>query len=99
MNNLLFPPNSPESIAMWAIGLDSQHHPYHRHGKLYYKPCRNHYTPLDKGLVFEVLKNLKAKGLADSKRWDDDHETFWLTRAGLDWLGERLGITIHSMER
>lgn len=102
MNYLSFPEDSPESIAMWTIGLDGRHHPYYRHGKLYYKPWKNRFASLPGGYSHKVLENLAARGLADSQRqggYDDDqiHETFWLTRAGLDWLGEQLGITIHSM--
>lgn len=29
---------------------------------------------------------------------DRDYAFFWLTRRGLDWLGEKLGIYIHDKE-
>ena len=104
VNYLLFPFDSPEGLAMHAIGLDGRNHPYQRHGKLFYKPWRNRFSTSPGGPDYEVWENFKAQGLADSLRWSDcddnqTHETFWLTRAGLDWLGERLGITILSMER
>lgn len=104
MNYTDVPWNSPEGIAMHTIGLGGRHKPYHRHGKLYFKPWRNRFSTSPGGPDYEIWENFKAQGLADSLRWgdyDDNqiHETFWLTRAGLDWLGERLGITIHDVER
>lgn len=37
-------------------------------------------------------------GYADRDKEKNQHGgyTFWMTRAGLDWLGEQLGIYIHD---
>ena len=84
---------SPEGMAMHAIGMDHSK-PYTRHGKLYYRPYRNRFTTPSTSPEFRDWLDLVEKGYAA-------HDTvkpltFWLTRAGLDWLGETLGITIYD---
>lgn len=102
VNYLLFPFDSPEGLAIHAIGLDGRHHPYHRHGKLFYKPWRNGFAELEGTRTYDTWKSLEHAGLARSyidHRHRFPHTIFSLTRAGLDWLGGRLGITIHDEER
>ena len=43
---------------------------------------------------------MKDAGYADCDKEKNQHGgyTYWLTRVGLDWLGEQLGIHIHDEE-
>ena len=77
-----------------------RHKPYHRHGKTFYKPWRNYFcTSADS----EMWVLLCKAGYADHGEIHD-HDginpstTFWMTRNGLDWMGEQLGMTIHDEE-
>ena len=83
----------PESeyieLAKHCIGLDYKS-PYHRHGKAFYKPYRNYFDCGEK--LDEAWKVMIGAGYAK----DDGIGCCWLTRAGMDWLGEKLGITIYS---
>ncbi len=91
----------PEAVqlAAHAIGLDYKR-PYIRHGKTFYRPYRNYFTTHDRTHDHVVWKGLCENGYAKSyPSGTRGNFTFWLTRAGLDWLGETLGITIHDEER
>ncbi len=84
------------SFAKHAIGLDNNK-PYKRHGKLFYKPYRNYYdASINDCEVWEVMAN---NGYAERGRKDRyGGRMYWLTRKGLDWLGEKLGIKIYNEE-
>ena len=62
---------------------------YTRHGKKYYKPYRNYFTGNDRELDAMV-----AEGYMDCDN-DTKMRTYWLTRAGLDWLGDQIGIIVN----
>lgn len=93
----------PEDVrkAAHAIGLDHKR-PYMRHGKTFYRPYRNYFSTHDKSHDYTVWKGLCENGYAKCSpgRTAGNHNpcTFWLTRAGLDWLGETLGIIIYDEE-
>lgn len=91
----------PVRLAAHAIGLDHKR-PYVRHGKTYYRPYRNRYHTHDKAHVYNVWQDLCAKGYAvcvEGQAVGNHHYySFYLTRAGLDWLGETLGIIIYDEE-
>lgn len=90
--------SEPVKKAAHAIGLDHKR-PYMRHGKTFYRPYRNYFTTHDKTYDFEVWQGLCENGYA--RRWPAGTRgsyTFQMNRAGLDWLGETLGITIHDEE-
>lgn len=78
------------------VGLD-YHKPYHRHGKAYYKPYRNYFC---EGLCGNELfdKLTGSLGLM-IKRCSENCTYYYLTRAGLDWLGRRLKIKIGDERR
>ena len=83
------------SRARHCIGLDRRK-PYRRHGKLFYRPFRNHFYTKRNDAVWTEMENA---GYA--KHWSmnrDGYADFYLTRAGLDWLGEKLGMHIHNEE-
>lgn len=85
------------SFAKHAIGLDDNNKPYKRHGKLFYKPYRNYYgASFNDCEVWEIMAN---NGYAERGRKDRyGGRMYWLTRKGLDWLGEKLGIKIYNEE-
>lgn len=83
-------------LAKHAIGLDRKW-PYKRHGRLFYKPYRNYYGASVKDC--ETWDIMVANGYAEAGRKDRyGGRMYWLTRRGLDWLGEKLGIQIHDEE-
>lgn len=89
----------PVQKAAHAIGLDYKR-PYIRHGKAFYRPYRNYFSTHDKAPDYTVWKGLYDNGYAGfSYTQRPGGIVFWLTRAGLDWLGETLGITIHDEEK
>lgn len=90
--------SEPVRKAAHAIGLDYKR-PYMRHGKAFYRPYRNRFSTHDTAPDFKVWQGLCENGYAKKcPSGPRGGYTFWLTRAGLDWLGETLGITIHDEE-
>ena len=82
------------SLARHAIGLDHKE-PYKRHGKLFYRPYRNYYDASPKDC--ETWELMCDAGYADRGRKDRyGGRMYWLSRKGLDWLGEKLGIKIYD---
>lgn len=83
-------------LAKHCIGLDRKK-PYTRHGKKFYRPYRNYYST---GKNFEDWELMVQAGYADQGNEKNQHGgyTYWLTRVGLDWLGEKLGIRIYDVE-
>ena len=79
------------NLASHAIGLDHKK-PYKRHKKYFYRPYRNYYAASPKDC--EVWEMMVAAGYAEADRYGG--RLYWLTRAGLDWLGEKLGIHIYD---
>lgn len=81
--------------AKHCIGLD-QKKPYTRHGKKFYRPYRNYYATGGSDRDWNMMVSV---GYA--KRGEQNSHggfTYWLTRSGLDWLGEKLGIQIWDEE-
>ena len=71
-------------IATHMIGLNYKR-PYIRHGRRYYKPYCNYFCSALSGPDYETLRKMEKKGIY-----------FWMTREGLDWLGEKIRIQIHD---
>lgn len=78
-------------ICKHMVGSDNKH-PYHRHGKAFYKAYRNYYTDVPGGnrlldklpeCLFTVHRD--ARGV-----------TYHLTPTGLAWLGRRIGVVMHN---
>lgn len=86
-------------LAAHAIGLD-HNRPYQRHGKFFYRPYRNRFATHDKAPDFKTWQDMVANGYAGIylNRVKSDFVYYYLTRNGLDWLGNVLGITIHDEE-
>ena len=79
-------------ICKHMVGLDYKN-PYHRHGKVFYKPYRNYYeAPLDGNKVLDKLPNyIVKKTQGELSIW------YELTRSGMEWLGRQLNITIKEI--
>lgn len=88
----------PEDVKVAAhmIGLDYKN-PYVRHGKKYYKPYRNYFDSALSGRDYETLCGMEKAGYV--KRTGPNFTNgvvFRLTREGLDWLGNQLGVMIYD---
>lgn len=84
-------------LASHAIGLGHRK-PYKRHGKLFYKPYRNYFSICEGCESFNAWKEMELAGYAKSSKPESGRFMFWLTRNGLDWLGEKLGMKIYDEE-
>ena len=85
-------------LAAHTIGLDNKR-PYQRHGKFFYRPYRNYFSTHGKDIYLSLWQSLCDKGYAKCRNgYNPGNIVFWITRAGLDWLGDELGITIYDEE-
>lgn len=82
-------------LAKHAIGLDYKN-PYKRHGKLFYKPYRNHFATF---ITDKIWTELAANGYAEHDEPNEHGTIFRLTNKGLEWLGNELGIKIYGEKR
>ena len=88
--------NTYIELAKHCIGLDRKK-PYKRHGKLFYKPYRNYYSTSKQGReVWDTMVAAGHAGAGEENRYGG--RIYWLTRDGLDWLGQKLGIKIWDEE-
>lgn len=79
-----------------CIGLDHKK-PYKRHGRYFYRPYRNYYDASTADC--EIWDTIVAATFAEAGKKDRyGGRMYWLNRAGLDWLGEKLGIYIWDEE-
>lgn len=85
-------------LAAHTIGLDIKR-PYQRHGRFYYRPYRNYFSTHEKDIYYSIWQSMCHKGYVECyKGREPGNITYLLTRAGLDWLGDQLGITIYDEE-
>lgn len=80
------------AYAKHAIGLDYKK-PYHRHGRAFYKPYRNYFCTVKDD---KLWNKLESAGYAVHSNERNGFVDFVLTRDGLDWLGDELGIIIYD---
>lgn len=81
--------------AKHCIGLDRKK-PYTRHGRSFYRPYRNRYFT---GRKDEDWETMVLAGYAErGEKGNHGGYVYHLTRAGLDWLGNELGMTIYDEE-
>lgn len=78
-----------------AIGMGLRK-PYKRHGKTFYKPYRNYFSTSEGCEHYKCWESLESAGYAKSVQREEYGKTFWLTRDGLDWLGEKLNMHIYD---
>ena len=78
--------------ALHVIGLDYKQ-PYTRHGKKFYRPYRNTWGGRDKDLDMLV-----DAGLMNAYQSEKTGDRYWyaFNRAGLDWLGDQIGVKIYD---
>lgn len=81
------------SAAMTAIGMDKKK-PYKRHRRRFFRPDKNYTLKSINNPLWAILEQ---KGYAITVK-RDTYEHCFLTRAGLDWLGEELGVKIYDVE-
>ena len=83
-------------LAKHCIGLNYKK-PYTRHGKKFYRPYRNYFYS---GKSFDDLETMVNAGYMkrDKEKNQQGGYTFCMTREGLDWLGEKIGIHIYDEE-
>ena len=87
--------NSYIEKAKHCIGLDRKK-PYIRYGKKFYRLYRNYYAT---GKDHDDWDAMVDAGYAErGEQNNHGGYTYWLTRSGLDWLGEKLGIQIWDEE-
>lgn len=83
-------------LAAHAIGLDHKD-PYKRNRKLFYKPYRNGFATSSESDDYAVWDDMVSDGRA-KVGFSYGYYVFHLTRKGLDWLGDQLGMTIYDEE-
>lgn len=76
-------------ICKHMVGLDYKR-PYHRHGKAFYRAYRNYYADVPEG---NRLLDKLPECLFTVRRGEHG-VIYYLTKAGLEWLGRQLHITI-----
>ncbi len=89
-------------LMIHAVGLNYKK-PYIRHGKRFYKPYRNYFntTLPDEDWVKIMEKGHAIMGVERVHKSQDGEKTyksvnFYLTRKGLDYLGDFLNIHIYD---
>ena len=88
--------NTQITLASHCIGLDYKK-PYKRHGRYFYRPYRYYYDA--GGNDVEIWDAMVSAGYAVAGKRDRyGGRIYWLTRDGLDWLGQKLGIKIYDEE-
>ena len=73
--------------------------PFYRNGKPCFEPYRNHYGVTPGTEEAEILMRLEIDGLAVCTWSTKYNRDYYLTRKGLDWLGEQIGIYITEIRR
>lgn len=83
------------SLASHCIGLGYKK-PYKRNGRYFYRPYRNYYDA--GGNDVEIWDVMVGTGYAEAGKEDRyGGRMYWLTREGLAWLGNILGIYIYDV--
>ena len=83
-------------LAAHTIGLDNNR-PYQRHGKLFYRPYRNRFATHARAPDHKIWMCMVDCGYAEVYA-HSEYTYYCMTRKGLDWLGQELGITIYDKE-
>ena len=86
-------------VMMHTIGLwpEGQRHAYKRHGRIFYRPYRNHFNTKPGCAGYWMWERMQKAGHAEV--YKSRQGEFWhLTRRGLDWLEMKLGMKIYDEE-
>ena len=86
-------------LAKHCIGL-GRRKPYTRHGKKFYRPYRNYFATAGSGDDYEAWELMVSAGYAEREESQNQHGgySYHMTRDGLDWLGNKIGVVIHDEE-
>ena len=79
-----------------ALGMDNRK-TYVRHGKRFYRPYRNYFYTHERTVDFPFWERMVKAGLAE-KEEEIKGINYFVTRRGMDWLGQHDGITIYNEE-
>lgn len=79
-----------------AIGMDNRK-TYIRHGKKFYRPYRNYFFTNERTVDYPYWERMVVAGLA-KKEESPKGINYFVTRTGLDWLGQHDGVTIYDEE-
>lgn len=79
-----------------ALGMDNRR-TYVRHGKRFYRPYRNYFFTHEKTVDYPYWERLVKAGLAE-KEERPKGVNFFVTRSGMDWLGQHDGVHIYDEE-
>lgn len=79
-----------------ALGMDNRK-TYVRHGKRFYRPYRNYFFTHKKTVDYPYWERLVVAGLAE-KEESPTGVNYFVTRSGMDWLGQHDGIHIYDEE-
>ena len=82
------------TIGLWPEGL---RHPYKRHGKIFYRPYRNHFDTAPNCDGYWMWERMEKAGHAEARKTGNG-EMWHLTRHGLDWLEMKLDMKIYDEE-
>lgn len=85
------------SLAKHAIGMDNKK-VYTRHNKRFYKPYRNYFSVAIGSKDYKIWLELENAGYAKAMKTSISTygKVFYLTREGLNWLGEKLDTYIYD---
>ena len=79
-----------------ALGMDNRKS-YVRHGKRFYRPYRNYFFTTEKTVDFPYWERMVKANLAE-KEESPKGIKYFVTRRGMDWLGQHDGIHIYDEE-
>ena len=83
-------------LVRYALGMDNRKS-YVRHGKRFYRPYRNYFYTTERTVDFPYWERMVNANLAE-KEESTKGINYFVTRRGMDWLGQHDGIIIHDEE-
>lgn len=91
--------NKCVELAKHCIGF-GRRKPYTRHGKKFYRPYRNYFATAGSGDDYEAWELMLSAGYAEREESQNQHGgyIYHMTRAGLNWLGNEIGVLIYDEE-
>lgn len=84
--------NTYIELAKHCIGLDRKK-PYIRHRKKFYRPYRNFFATNESHVDWDIMVQ---SGHAKREKNQHDGYIYYMTREGMEWLSNELGITIYD---
>ena len=85
------------SLIRHALGMDNRKI-YTRHGKRFYRPYRNYFHTTTRTVDYPYWERMVDAGLARKEELTKDTNCYYVTRSGMDWLGQHDGVHIYDEE-